>query len=75
MPLQQSGVRILGTNPLQIDRAEDRSAFSTVLDELHVPQAPWKAVSTLVSCSVHLEMMELLEVVKSYYVSSGAMAY
>ncbi|XP_009460237.1 PREDICTED: carbamoyl-phosphate synthase [ammonia], mitochondrial [Nipponia nippon] len=47
VPLHQSGVKILGTNPLQIDRAEDRSIFSAVLDELHVAQAPWKAVSTL----------------------------
>ncbi|OXB64724.1 hypothetical protein ASZ78_014995 [Callipepla squamata] len=47
VPLHQSGVKILGTNPLQINRAEDRSIFSAVLDELHVAQAPWKAVSTL----------------------------
>ncbi|NWS69318.1 CPSM synthase, partial [Crotophaga sulcirostris] len=47
VPLHQSGVKILGTSPLQIDRAEDRSIFSAVLDELHVAQAPWKAVSTL----------------------------
>ncbi|XP_071602987.1 carbamoyl-phosphate synthase [ammonia], mitochondrial [Heliangelus exortis] len=47
VPLHQSGVKILGTNPLQIDRAEDRSVFSAVLDELHVAQAPWKAVSKL----------------------------
>ncbi|XP_021253367.1 carbamoyl-phosphate synthase [ammonia], mitochondrial isoform X2 [Numida meleagris] len=47
VPLHQSGVKILGTNPLQINRAEDRSIFSAVLDELHVAQAPWKAVNTL----------------------------
>lgn len=54
VPLQQTGVKILGTNPLQIDQAEDRSIFSAILDELHVAQAPWKAVSTLVSWAVHL---------------------
>uniref|UniRef100_A0A674HAJ5 Carbamoyl phosphate synthase arginine-specific large chain n=2 Tax=Taeniopygia guttata TaxID=59729 RepID=A0A674HAJ5_TAEGU len=47
VPLHQSGVKILGTDPLKIDQAEDRSLFSAVLDELHVAQAPWKAVSTL----------------------------
>ncbi|NXH60241.1 CPSM synthase, partial [Rhabdornis inornatus] len=47
VPLHQSGVKILGTNPLKIDQAEDRSIFSAILDELHVAQAPWKAVSTL----------------------------
>ncbi|XP_036242744.1 carbamoyl-phosphate synthase [ammonia], mitochondrial isoform X1 [Molothrus ater] len=43
VPLHQSGVKILGTDPLKIDQAEDRSVFSAVLDELHVAQAPWKA--------------------------------
>lgn len=42
----------MGTNPLQIDRAEDRSVFSAVLDELQVAQAPWKAVSSLVGRSI-----------------------
>ncbi|NXO85001.1 CPSM synthase, partial [Sitta europaea] len=47
VPLHQSGVKILGTSPLKIDQAEDRSMFSAVLDELQVAQPPWKAVSTL----------------------------
>ncbi|EMP24290.1 Carbamoyl-phosphate synthase [ammonia], partial [Chelonia mydas] len=47
VPLYKNGVKIMGTNPMQIDRAEDRSVFSAVLDELNVAQAPWKAVSTL----------------------------
>lgn len=48
VPLYKNGVKIMGTSPLQIDRAEDRSIFSAVLDELKVAQAPWKAVNTLV---------------------------
>ncbi|KAL0963732.1 hypothetical protein UPYG_G00310170 [Umbra pygmaea] len=47
MPLHLNGVNILGTNPLQIDRAEERSVFSTILDELEVAQAPWKALNSL----------------------------
>ncbi|NWR79693.1 CPSM synthase, partial [Centropus unirufus] len=47
VPLHRSGVKVLGTSPLQVDRAEDRSLFSALLDELQVAQAPWKAVSTL----------------------------
>uniref|UniRef100_A0A8C7HTV5 carbamoyl-phosphate synthase (ammonia) n=1 Tax=Oncorhynchus kisutch TaxID=8019 RepID=A0A8C7HTV5_ONCKI len=47
MPLHLNGVKILGTNPQQIDRAEERSVFSTILDELGVAQAPWKALSSL----------------------------
>uniref|UniRef100_A0A8C7HTT7 Carbamoyl-phosphate synthase [ammonia], mitochondrial n=1 Tax=Oncorhynchus kisutch TaxID=8019 RepID=A0A8C7HTT7_ONCKI len=45
MPLHLNGVKILGTNPQQIDRAEERSVFSTILDELGVAQAPWKALN------------------------------
>uniref|UniRef100_A0A8D0H9D3 Carbamoyl-phosphate synthase [ammonia], mitochondrial n=1 Tax=Sphenodon punctatus TaxID=8508 RepID=A0A8D0H9D3_SPHPU len=47
VPLYKNRVRIMGTSPLQIGRAEDRSVFSAVLDELNVAQAPWKAVNTL----------------------------
>ncbi|XP_077304475.1 carbamoyl-phosphate synthase [ammonia], mitochondrial [Lithobates pipiens] len=47
VPLYKNGVKIMGTSPLQIDRAEDRSVFSAVLDELQIAQAPWKAVNSL----------------------------
>uniref|UniRef100_A0A8C5I3R3 Carbamoyl-phosphate synthase [ammonia], mitochondrial n=1 Tax=Gouania willdenowi TaxID=441366 RepID=A0A8C5I3R3_GOUWI len=45
VPLYLNGVNILGTNPLQIDRAEERSVFSSILDDLDVAQAPWKALN------------------------------
>lgn len=48
VPLHLSGVKILGTSPLQIDRAEERSVFSSILDDLGVAQAPWRALSSLV---------------------------
>uniref|UniRef100_A0A3Q2PET7 Carbamoyl phosphate synthase arginine-specific large chain n=1 Tax=Fundulus heteroclitus TaxID=8078 RepID=A0A3Q2PET7_FUNHE len=44
VPLHMSGVKILGTSPLQIDRAEERSVFSSILDDLEVAQAPWRRV-------------------------------
>ncbi|XP_075685766.1 carbamoyl-phosphate synthase [ammonia], mitochondrial [Rhinoderma darwinii] len=47
VPLHKNGVKIMGTSPLQIDRAEDRSIFSAILDELQIAQAPWKAVNSL----------------------------
>ncbi|XP_058643579.1 carbamoyl-phosphate synthase [ammonia], mitochondrial isoform X2 [Onychostoma macrolepis] len=47
MPLHLNGVKILGTSPLQIDRAEERSVFSSILDDLGVGQAPWRAISSL----------------------------
>ncbi|KAG9348725.1 hypothetical protein JZ751_029042 [Albula glossodonta] len=53
VPLHQNGVTILGTSPLQIHRAEERSIFSTILDELGVAQAPWRALSSLPNASFH----------------------
>ncbi|KAK7154444.1 hypothetical protein R3I94_007692 [Phoxinus phoxinus] len=47
MPLHLNGVKILGTSPPQIDRAEERSVFSSILDDLGVGQAPWRALSSL----------------------------
>ena len=38
VPLEQEGVRILGTQPDAIDRAEDRKRFSDLLTELHLLQ-------------------------------------
>ncbi|XP_009995229.1 PREDICTED: carbamoyl-phosphate synthase [ammonia], mitochondrial [Chaetura pelagica] len=72
VPLHQSGVKILGTNPLQIDRAEDRSVFSAVLDELHVAQAPWKAVSTLRDAVEFASSVSYPCLLRPSYVLSGS---
>jgi carbamoyl-phosphate synthase large subunit len=40
LPLQEAGIRILGTSPDSIDLAEDRERFSKLLWELGIPQAP-----------------------------------
>ncbi len=39
VPLEQAGVRILGTSPNSIDRAEDRKRFKELLDKLGLLQA------------------------------------
>ncbi|NWQ61245.1 CPSM synthase, partial [Neopipo cinnamomea] len=72
VPLHQSGVKILGTNPLQIDQAEDRSIFSAVLDELHVAQAPWKAVSTLRDAVEFASSVNYPCLLRPSYVLSGS---
>jgi carbamoyl-phosphate synthase large subunit len=38
VPLEQSGVRIVGTAPDSIDRAEDRERFAALLRQLHLRQ-------------------------------------
>ena len=37
-PLENAGVKILGTSPESIDRAEDREKFSSMLDKLGIKQ-------------------------------------
>lgn len=60
VPLHQSGVKILGTSPLQIDRAEERSVFSSILDDLGVAQAPWRALSSLVRGNKSIEGLQTI---------------
>ncbi|NXB93386.1 CPSM synthase, partial [Vidua chalybeata] len=72
VPLHQSGVKILGTDPLKIDQAEDRSMFSAVLDELHVAQAPWKAVSTLRDAVEFARSVSYPCLLRPSYVLSGS---
>src|SRR6186997_1127268 len=40
LPLQEAGVKILGTSPDSIDLAEDRERFAKLLWDLGIPQAP-----------------------------------
>ncbi|MGE5663324.1 MAG: carbamoyl-phosphate synthase large subunit, partial [Deltaproteobacteria bacterium] len=40
VPLEKEGVRILGTSPDSIDRAEDRERFAALLDKLALRQPP-----------------------------------
>ena len=40
VPLEQAGVKILGTRPDSIDISEDRERFAALLQELDIPQPP-----------------------------------
>ncbi len=52
VPLEKEGVRILGTSPDSIDRAEDRGRFKELLDKLGLLQAE---SGTAVSCDEAVE--------------------
>ena len=43
----RAGVRVLGTSPPSIDRAEDRYKFSKLLDELGVDQPDWRELRSV----------------------------
>lgn len=47
--LKNSGVNVLGTDPEQIDNAEDRHKFSSILDSVGVDQPAWVEATSLES--------------------------
>ncbi|KAL4616618.1 carbamoyl-phosphate synthase ammonia, mitochondrial isoform X1 [Arapaima gigas] len=72
IPLYRNGVKILGTNPVQIDRAEERSVFSAILDELDVAQAPWRALSSLEDALAFASEVGYPCLLRPSYVLSGS---
>ncbi|XP_060733101.1 carbamoyl-phosphate synthase [ammonia], mitochondrial [Tachysurus vachellii] len=72
MPLHLNGVKILGTEPLQIHRAEERSIFSSVLDELGVAQAPWRALNSLEDAFTFAGQVGYPCLLRPSYVLSGS---
>ncbi len=71
--LHEAGVRILGTSAENIDRAEDRSKFSALLDRLGIDQPKWAHLIDLVNAEALVEDLGGYPVlVRPSYVLSGA---
>jgi carbamoyl-phosphate synthase large subunit len=71
--LHEAGVRVLGTSPQDIDRAEDRRKFSALLDELGIDQPRWFHVTDPEqSHRVVSELGGFPVLVRPSYVLSGA---
>ena len=72
MPLSKAGVKVLGTKPEDIDRAEDRHTFSKLLDELGVDQPPWAEVTTRAAAAKAAAKLGYPVLVRPSYVLSGS---
>ncbi|MDH7517607.1 MAG: carbamoyl-phosphate synthase (glutamine-hydrolyzing) large subunit [Candidatus Thermoplasmatota archaeon] len=72
LPLHESGVRILGTSPSDIDTAEDRHKFSQLLDKLQVDQPEWKELTSLGDAEEFANKVGYPVLVRPSYVLSGA---
>ncbi len=72
LPLQQAGVRILGTSATDIDRAEDRHKFSSVVDALGIDQPRWKELSSMADVESFIGEIGFPVLVRPSYVLSGA---
>lgn len=72
LQLHEAGVTILGTSPLDIDRAEDRHKFSTLLDTIGVDQPPWSEAGSLSSAVAFADKISYPVLLRPSYVLSGA---
>lgn len=71
--LHREGVKILGTSPESIDRAEDRHKFSELLDSLKIDQPKWTSTGHLDDVETMAEQLGGYPVlVRPSYVLSGA---
>ncbi len=71
--LSQAGIPILGTTAANIDRAEDRSKFSALLDALSIAQPRWEALEDASDAASVVERLGGFPVlVRPSYVLSGA---
>ncbi len=70
--LHGAGVRVLGTHPDDVDRAEDRHRFSALLDRLGVDQPPWTEASSVEGAFAFANQVGYPVLVRPSYVLSGA---
>ncbi len=72
VPLHKAGVKILGTSPEDIDRAEDRHVFSKLLDRIAVDQPGWAEVVSPEEAAKKATELGYPVLVRPSYVLSGA---
>ena len=72
MKLYRQGVPVLGTSPVDIDRAENRDKFSAMLDKLGVDQPAWRALTSFEDIKEFVEEVGYPVLVRPSYVLSGA---
>ena len=70
--LHRNGVRILGTHPEDIDRAENRQTFSKLLDNLGIDQPMWAELTTRKKAILTAERLGYPVLVRPSYVLSGS---
>lgn len=72
LALQNNGCNVLGTNPEDIDKAEDRHKFSQILDSIGVDQPQWKELTSIAEAENFANEVGYPVLVRPSYVLSGA---
>lgn len=71
--LQETGkANVLGTDPKDIDKAEDRQKFSEILDSIGVDQPAWKELTSVEAAEAFADEVGYPVLVRPSYVLSGA---
>lgn len=71
LSLAANGVRLIGTSAGGIDRAEDRSKFSALLDRLDIPQPVWSSLTSVRALKAFSRKVGYPVLVRPSYVLSG----
>lgn len=69
---ETGGARVLGTDPKDIDKAEDRQKFSEILDSIGVDQPAWKELTSVSEAEKFANDVGYPVLVRPSYVLSGA---
>ncbi|KAL2134021.1 hypothetical protein VTI74DRAFT_1185 [Chaetomium olivicolor] len=69
---EAGGAKVLGTDPRNIDKAEDRQKFSEILDSIGVDQPAWKELTSVEAAEKFAEEVGYPVLVRPSYVLSGA---
>ena len=70
--LSRADVPILGTKAQDIDKAEDRNKFSSIVDSLGVDQPEWSELTTMDDVDRFIDKVGFPVLVRPSYVLSGA---
>ncbi|MCK5776508.1 MAG: ATP-grasp domain-containing protein, partial [Bacteroidales bacterium] len=70
--LALENVKILGTSPISIDRAEDRFKFSAMLDKLEIDQPRWRELDSSSGINNFVDEVGFPVLIRPSYVLSGA---
>lgn len=72
MRLHKADVKVLGTSPESIDRAENRQTFSAMLDELKIDQPRWNELTSKEAINDFIDEVDFPVLIRPSYVLSGA---
>ncbi len=70
--LSNNGITLVGTSADDVDRAENRSKFSQILDSLHISQPSWQAFTNITDAKNFALEVGYPVLVRPSYVLSGA---